>query len=535
MSLIRLQNVSKRYEGRVVLRDVYFRLQEGDRVGFVGSNGAGKTTVLKMILGQTEPTEGAVEVTPGVQIGYFSQFSELSDDVSIQQILEDLFADVRAVESGLDVIGRELESVEDADRMTTLLERQAHLFDEMERRDGWEYQRHIDTVLTKLGFSDAHRARPLRHLSGGWRNRAALAKLLLLRPDVLLLDEPTNFLDVEGLAWLEGWLRQFRGALLLVSHDRQFLDAVVTKIVEVENHHLHEYDGNFTEYVRQKQFRLKTLERQFEHEEELLIFEGEAIADRRELARDAGPATQRKLADIRKRQTPRPTDLIITGIYNALSVPDQLCAAEGLAKSYDAQTLFQDVSFELNKEERLAIVGANGSGKSTLLRVLAGTETPDAGRVFWPRGVSFADFNALQAGLDPADTVGHAVNVTGLALHAQRKQVHRFLGLLQFSEADQAQKIGALSGGQKARVALAQCLLSGAQVLLLDEPTNHLDLMSTQVMERALVHFPGAVIVVSHDRFFLDKVATRLLVFERDAPLREIHGNWTTWQGAHGG
>lgn len=535
MSLIRLQNVSKRYDARVILRDVYFRLQAGDRVGFVGRNGAGKTTVLKMVLGQTEPTEGAVEITPGVKIGYFSQFSELDDDTSIQQILEDLFADVRAVEAELDAVGQALEAVTDTDRMADLLLRQALLFEEMDRREGWEYARHIDTVLTKLGFSETHRGRPVQQLSGGWRNRAALAKLLLEQPDVLLLDEPTNYLDVAGLAWLEGWLRQFRGALLLVSHDRQFLDAVVTKIIEVENYHLHEYEGSFTEYVRQKQFRLKTLERQFEHEEEMLIFEGEAIADRKELARDASPSTQRKLADIRKRQTPRPTDVILTNIYNALSVPDQLCAVENLSKAYGDQTLFRAVSFELNKEERLAIVGPNGSGKSTLLRVLAGNETPDAGRVFWPRGVSFADFNAIQAELDPTDTVGHAVNITGLALHAQRKQVSKFLGLLQFSEMDQAQKIGTLSGGQKARVALAKCLLSGAQALLLDEPTNHLDLLSTQVMERALVHFPGAVIVVSHDRFFLDKVATRLLVFEKDAPLREIHGNWTTWQGVQSG
>jgi ATP-binding cassette subfamily F protein 3 len=241
---------------------------------------------------------------------------------------------------------------------------------------------------------------------------------------------------------------------------------------------------------------------------------------------------QRKLTDIRKRQSPRPTDIIITGIYQSLSMQDLLCSVEGLSKSYDGQTLFDDVTFDLHREERLAIVGPNGSGKSTLLRVLGGEEKPDSGRVDWPRGVGCADFNALQAGLDPADTVAHAVNISGLALHAQRRQVGRFLGLLQFSELDQSQKIGTLSGGQKARVALAKCLLSGAQVLVLDEPTNHLDVTSIQVMERALVHFPGAVLLVSHDRFFLDKVATRLLVFEKDAPLREIHGNWTTWQGA---
>lgn len=532
MSLIRLQNVSMRYETRPILRDVYFRLSGGDRVGLVGKNGAGKTTIIKLILDQTEPSEGSVEITPGTKIGYFSQFSELSDAASVQEILEGLFADVRAVETELEQIALTLETVTDEGRMTALLERQAHLFDEMDRRDGWDYGRHIDTVLTKLGFSAAHRSRPLSQLSGGWRNRAALAKLLLEAPDVLLLDEPTNYLDVEGLAWLEGWLRNFRGAILLVSHDRQFLDAVVTRIVEVENYHLHEYEGGFTDYVREKKFRLKTMERQFEHEEELLIFEGEAIADRRELGKSPSPSVQRKLADIRKRQTPRPADVILTGIYAGIATPERLCVAEGLSKSYGDQRLFTDASFEVHREERVAIVGPNGSGKSTLLRVLTGDEAPDAGRVLWPGSASFADFNKIQSELDPKDTVTHAVNVSGLALNAPRKQVNRFLGLLQFSEMDQQQRIGTLSGGQKARVALAKCLLSGAAVLILDEPTNHLDLASTQVMERALVHFPGAVLVVSHDRFFIDKVATQLFVFEPGGKLREVSGNWTTWQGA---
>ena len=532
MSLIRLQNVSKRYETRPILRDVFFRLSAGDRAGLVGKNGAGKTTILQLILGRTEPTEGSVEITLGTKVGYFSQFSELSDDASVFDILMGLFADVQAIETELNTIAQELETVCDESRMTALLERQALLFDEMERREGWDYARHIDTVLTKLGFSEAHRSRPLSQLSGGWRNRAALAKLLLQAPDVLLLDEPTNYLDVEGLAWLEGWLRGFRGAILLVSHDRQFLDAVVTRIVEVENFHLHEYEGGFTDYVREKQFRLKTMERQFEHEEELLIFEGEAIADRRELGKSPTPSVQRKLADIRKRQTPRPADVILTSIYAGLSTPERLCAVEGVSKAYGGQKLFTNVTFEVHREERLAIVGPNGSGKSTLLRLLTGQETPDTGRVVRPGSVSFADFNQIQSELDPADTVTHAVNVSGMAFSAPRKQVNRFLGLLQFSEMDQSQKIGTLSGGQKARVALAKALLSGAAVLVLDEPTNHLDLASTQVMERALTHFPGAVIVVSHDRFFIDKVATRLLVFESGGQVREVSGNWTTWQNA---
>jgi len=538
MSLIRLNNVSMKYEDRQVLRSVFFKLGAGERVGLIGKNGAGKTTILKLILEQIEPTAGAVEREPGLTVGYFSQFSSLDGGLSVQQVLEELFADVRDLETELNRIASALEVVEDAGEMERLLDRQAAALDEMARRDGWEYGRHIDTVLTKLGFSAEHRARPIDQLSGGWRNRAALALMLLQAPDLLLLDEPTNFLDVEGLAWLEGWLTQFRGGLLLVSHDRQFLDGVVTRVVEVENYGFQEYAGSFTQYVREKQFRFKTLERQFLHEEELLTFEAEAIADRDEARRNPSQSLQRKLADLKKRREPRPVDLVVTAIYQGIRLPDKLLSAEGLSKSYGNQTLFSDVSFEVEKGERLAIVGANGSGKSTLLRLLAGAEMPDAGTVTWPGGTSFADFNQILADQDPADTVTHAVNTMGgaggLAFSAQRKQINRFLSLLQFSEMDLGQRIGTLSGGQRARVALAKCLLSGAQTLILDEPTNHLDLTSTQVMERALVNFPGAVVVVSHDRFFLDKVATRLLVFEPGGHVEGFSGNWTMWQAARG-
>ena len=542
MSLIRLHNVTMKYvdqkhEQQLILRSVFFRLQPGERVGLIGRNGTGKTTVLKLILGEITPTEGTVDFEPGLKIGYFSQFSSLDGQLSVQQTLEALFADFQALEAELAEIAGALETVEDPGEMERLLERQSAALDEMNRRDGWEYQRQIDTALSKLGFSAEHRQRPIDQLSGGWRNRAALAKILLEQPDVLLLDEPTNFLDVAGLAWLEGWLSQFKGGLLLISHDRQFLDGVVTRIVEVENYGFQEYGGKFSEYVREKQFRLKTLERQFLHEEELLTFEAEAITDREEARRNPASALQRKLADLKKRREPRPVDVLVSSLYGGLRVPDKLAYAEHLAKAYGDQVLFDDVSFEIERGERLAIVGPNGSGKSSLLRLLTRREAPDSGEMVWERGVTFADFNQTFAALDLTDTVTHAVNTSGgvgsLAFTAARKQISKFLTLLQFSESDMGRKIGTLSGGQRARVALAMCLLSEAQVLILDEPTNHLDLASTKVMERALVHFPGAVVVVSHDRFFLDKVATRLLVFGSGGSVTLFNGNWSQWQASH--
>lgn len=522
MSLIRLNDVSVRFEGKPVLREAFLRLDPKDRVGLIGRNGSGKTTLLKLILDQVEPDEGTVAVEQGTRIGYFSQFSELNGTKTILEELEGLFGEIHAISAELASIDQEIAVVAmDPDggaRLDELIERQSVLFAEMDLQGGWEYERKIDTALSTLGFTEAHRSLPIDDLSGGWRNRAALAKIVLEDPDVLLLDEPTNFLDVAGVEWLEAWFRDFPGAAVVVSHDRSFLDAVATRIVEVENFHLHEYPGNFDEYIVQKQFRLKTLEAQFVHENELLAFESEGISDRREAAKAAkasGQGLTKELSKIKKSRTPRPVDQIITEIYGGLHVKDVLCRIDGIGKAYDDRVLFDDVSFELRRGNRVVVVGANGSGKSTLLRVLEGSEKQDHGTVAWAAGVKVVSYNRMLDELDLNDTVTHAVNglPDSLALTATRKSVGRFLAMFQFSEADLKSRIGTLSGGQKARVAMAQCLLSGASVLLLDEPTNHLDLASTQVMERALVHFPGAVVVVSHDRFFSDKVANRRVVF----------------------
>ena len=518
MSLIRLNDVEVRFENTPVLREAFLRLEKGDRVGLIGRNGSGKSTLLKLILEQVSPDSGTVAVEQGTCIGYFSQFSELNGASTITEVLEGLFAHIHAIEAELASIDAAIASIADdptAD-FDALIGRQAELFEQMDHQDGWDYQRRIDQALTTLGFTEEHRTCPIDDLSGGWRNRAALAKIVLEDPQVLLLDEPTNFLDVAGVEWLEAWFRNFQGAAIIVSHDRRFLDTVVTCIIEVENFHLHEYPGNFDEYIVQKQFRLKTIEAQFVHESELLAFEAEGIADRREAAKAANKKLDKQLSTIKKSRAPRPVDQIITEIYGGLHVKDVLGRVQSLGKSYGEKVLFRDLHFEIRRGNRLVVLGSNGSGKSTLLRTLVGDEKPDEGSVTWTPGISIVSYNRVLDELDNADTVTHSVNAMpdSLALRATRKSVGRFLAMFQFSETDLKKRIGDLSGGQRARVALAQCLLSGASVLLLDEPTNHLDLPSTQVMERAIQHFPGAVIAVSHDRFFTEKIANRFLVFE---------------------
>lgn len=535
MSLIRFENVSKRYDKIQVLKDVYFQLSRGERIGLIGKNGSGKTTALRLILGREEPDEGVVEIESKIRIGYFSQFSELDGNKAVLDILEELFGDVHSLKMKLKYIGEELGENYPESELDHLARKQASLLEEMEHCGGWTYQNRIETVVSRLGFSRNHQLRPIEQLSGGWKNRAALAQILLEEPDVLLMDEPTNYLDIEGQAWLETWFRKFRGGLVVVSHDRQFLDSVVTRIIEIESYHFQEYRGDYTEYVRKKQTKMKTLERQFQHEEELLAYESEAIADRREALRDPSAALKRKMANIKKRTVPRPVDQIVTALYRGAHVPNVLAKVSGLSKEYADQLLFIDLSFEIERGDRVVIIGPNGCGKSTLIKCLVEQVQPDTGEINLGKNAGLAYFNQIAGELDPKDTVSHAVNIYGEAFNAPRKAVNRFLNLMRFSEESLYQRIGTLSGGQRARVALAKCLLSGAGLIVLDEPTNHLDITSSQVIERALVNFFGAVVVVSHDRFFIDKVATRMLVFDGSGEVCQVNGNWTIWSAARSG
>ena len=519
MSIIRINSITKKYGNKIVLHNIYFKADESEKIGLVGKNGSGKTTLFKLILGQEQPDDGNIEIDEGLSFGYFSQFSQLNDDDCILDILDGEFYRVHELEKELKRIEPEISDCKDEKALNILVNKQMALFSEMDRLDGWNYKYKISTVLSKLNFSEEYQVLPVVQLSGGWRNRASLALLLIQEPDVILLDEPTNFLDTEGVEWLAEWLKKSSATVIAVSHDRCFLEAVTEKIVEIENNRLYEYEGAYSEYIRQKKINSKELERGFIHEEELLIMEENAIKDRAELQKmlKSGKGERSRLdkqiSTISKKVTPLPAETIVTSLYQDLSVPNKILNVENISAQYGENIIFENVSFELFGGERMAIIGRNGCGKSTLIKTLTGEMTPTAGKIIWGSS-KMIYFNEILDELDDNDTVTHNINIYGDAFGAPRKKVNKFLQLLGFSEFTISDKIMNLSGGQRARVALAKCLLSGCNTIILDEPTNHLDITSIQSMECALVNFPGTVIFVSHDTFFIDKTATRILVYQ---------------------
>ena len=518
MSVIRLSAVTKKYENKTILRDVYFKIDKSEKVGLVGKNGSGKTTLFKLILRREEPDSGEISIDEGLTFGYFSQFSELNDSECILNILDKEFYRVHELEVELREIEAAIANCQDDKESKRLVNRQMELFFEMDRLDGWNYKYKIATVLSKLNFCEEHQHLPVMQLSGGWRNRASLAQLLIQNPDIILLDEPTNFLDTEGVTWLAEWLKKSSATVIAVSHDRCFLDTVTTRTVEIENNGLYEYQGGYSEYIRQKKIRSKELERGFVHQEELLIMEENAIKDRAELAKvlknRENKRLGRQMANINKKATPLPSESIVTTLYQSLHVPNKIVNVENISLQYEDKEILRGVTFELFGGERMGIIGRNGCGKSTLIKALTKEITPQNGKISWGAGAKMIYFNQVLDELDENDTVSHNVNVYGMAFSAPRKRINRFLELLGFSEFTLGDKIGNLSGGQRARIAIAKCLLSGCNTIILDEPTNHLDITSIQSMECALVNFPGAVIFVSHDTFFIDKVSTRILVYQ---------------------
>ncbi|MDD2793766.1 MAG: ABC-F family ATP-binding cassette domain-containing protein [Sediminibacterium sp.] len=525
--LIGLQNVTFEFGARVIVEDATWHIQPGDRIGLVGYNGTGKSTLLKVLVGEYQPSKGTVEKGRDTTIGYLHQ-DLLSFDTNdtITEVALGAFERVRALEKEIETLGHELEQHPEDE---ALLIKYTDCLHELDVLDGYNIHHKAEEVLHGLGFSNNDLARPYKEFSGGWRMRVLLAKMILQQPDVLLLDEPTNHLDLPSIEWLEKYLVNYKGSVVIVSHDKYFLNRMVNKIVELYQRQLHIYTGDYDFYEAEKMIRIDMQQKAFENQQDYIRQQERFIERFKAKASKAAQAQSvqkrlDKLDKIEDVQLERP-DLRIN--FQLDKVPGKvLVTLKDVCKQFGDNHILTNGSAEIERGDKIALIGANGKGKSTLLRIVAGTE-PFTGERTWGHNVepSFYAQHQLEA-----LTLNHTI-LEELQHCGSKKtdpELRSLLGAFLFGGDDVDKKIRVLSGGEKARVALAKTIVSKANFLLLDEPTNHLDMHSVELLADALNKYEGTIIFVSHDRFFISKTANKIWEIV-DQQIKEFKGTYQEW------
>jgi ATP-binding cassette subfamily F protein 3 len=530
--VLRLSAVSKSFGGRQVLDAVNFELAPGDKVALVGPNGAGKTTLLRLALGEEEPDAGHIRVNPNWQVGYLPQDAGVCSGRSLWDEMMAAYGDLLAIQGELSSIEAEMAGGPEEERLIELCDRQGELLAHFEQLGGYRVEAEIAQILAGLGFSPDERDKPTDQFSGGWQMRIALAKLLVRKPDLLLLDEPTNHLDLAATEWFEAYLRQSSAAVLLVSHDRYFLDRVISRTVELDDARLTDYRGNYTYYLAEKERRRAAHAAAYDRQQKYLARQRAFIERFKAKASKAAAAKsrERQLGKIPQLAPPKAKAPVMK-----LRFPDcrpsgrDTLTLHGLKKSFGRREVFKKLNLLVERGERIALVGPNGAGKSTLLKLIAGFEQPTAGQLKLGDNAVVGYYAQDQSQtLDESRTVVEEALATapaGWSIERIRSLLGRFL----FSQDDVEKRIGVLSGGEKSRLSLAKLLLRPANVLLLDEPTNHLDVPSREALEEALRAFPGTILMASHDRYFMDRLATRIAEVD-DGGLKLYLGNYSQYR-----
>ncbi|MFP3391483.1 ABC-F family ATP-binding cassette domain-containing protein [Brevibacillus sp. SIMBA_040] len=520
MILLQAEHIEKTYGVETILQDISLQIQTGERVGLVGVNGAGKSTLMKILAGELSYDGGIVRIPKEVTIGYLAQNSGLESERSIWDELLSVFAHLQVEEKELRALEAKMGDpaiLADEKRYQQLLENYSHRSEAFKERGGYSYEGAIRGVLHGLRFADMDYQTPIRTLSGGQKTRLALAKLLLQSPTILLLDEPTNYLDIETLTWLETYLQNYQGAILVVSHDRYFLDKLVTVVYEIERTRATRYVGNYSQFLDQKAARLEQDLKRFEKQQDEIAKLEDFIA--RNIAR----ATTTKRAQSR-RKTLEKIDRMDKPIMKNKSVHFSfdvskmsgtiVMKAANVAIGYPDAVLSSGITFEIEREERVALVGPNGIGKSTLLKTIVEQLSALRGSIDFGSNVTIGYYDQEHRNLNERNTVlGEIWDEYPQMLE---KDVRTLLGNFLFSGDDVQKRISDLSGGERARVSLAKLMLRQANFLIFDEPTNHLDIFSKEVLENALYDYPGTILFVSHDRYFLNKISTRVLELTGD-------------------
>ena len=511
--ILACHNISKSFGDKLIVKNGSFHIEEREKAALVGVNGAGKSTILKMIMNEEPTDEGDIILAKGKTIGYLAQHQHLIPHGTIYEELRSAKADVIEMEQKLRSIEHELKSLS-GDALENRLETYNRLQSEFEARNGYACESEITGVLKGLGFTEEEFSKKTDTLSGGQKTRVALGKLLLTNPDILLLDEPTNHLDLNSIAWLETFLSNYQGAVFIVSHDRFFLNRVVTKVVEIENGELRMYIGNYHAYSEKKQqlrdARLKEyLNQQREIRHQQAVIEKLRSFNREKSIRRAESREKmlEKMSLVEKPQD-APREMHFTLEPSCVSGNDVL-SVEGLSKQFGSQILFRDVNFEIKRGEHVAVIGDNGTGKTTLLKILNQVQKADAGSFTLGAKVQIGYYDQEHHVLHDNKTIFDEISDDYPSLN--NTQIRNTLAAFQFTGDEVFQEISTLSGGEKGRVSLAKLMLSEANFLILDEPTNHLDIMSKEILEEALNNYSGTVLYVSHDRYFINQTATRIL------------------------
>ena len=515
--MIRLENIGKQNGKQIVFIEASAALQKGEKIGLVGPNGSGKTTLFRMITGEEGPDEGQVSVDRGTTIGYFSQdVGEMAGRSVVAETMDGA-GPVAALSAEMRQLEADMGDPDKADQMDAIIARYGEVTEQFEELDGYALDGRSREVLDGLGFSQAMMDGDVGALSGGWKMRVALAKILLARPDVLLLDEPSNHLDIESLIWLEEFLKNFSGALLMTSHDRAFMNRVVNKIIEIDGGTLTSYTGDYEFYQAQRAIADKNQQAQFERQQAMLAKEIQFIERFKARASHAAQVQSRvkKLDKIDRVEPPKRAQKVVLEFRPAPRSGEDVAVLKGVAKTYGDKTIYDGLDFHVRRKERWAIMGVNGAGKSTLLKLVTGAAEPDTGSVARGPSVKMAYF--AQHAMDVLDGDKSIFDMLQSEFpQAGQAPLRALAGCFGFSGDDVEKKCRVLSGGEKARLVMAMMLFDPPNFLVLDEPTNHLDIATKEMLIEALANYEGTMLFVSHDRHFLAELSNRVLEVSPD-------------------
>ncbi|MFN0186972.1 MAG: energy-dependent translational throttle protein EttA [Aquabacterium sp.] len=516
--------------GREVFKGITLSFLPGVKIGVLGVNGAGKSTLLKIMAGIETDYGGEAWAAEGVRIGYLEQEPKLDEDKTVSENVQLAFGPLRAAIDRFNEISNLFAEPMDDDKMNELLAEQGDLQEKIDHEDGWELDRRIEIALDALRCPPPDS--PVTSLSGGERRRVALCRLLLEKPDMLLLDEPTNHLDAESVAWLEKTLRDFAGTVLVITHDRYFLENVTNWILEIERGRGYPFEGNYSSWLDQKRKRLQVEEKEESSRQRALAAEQEWIGSSARARQTKSKARIQKYEEMLQK-----SQEMVTGVAEIVIPPGPrlggiVIEAEDLRKAYGNRLLIEDLNFKLPPGGIVGVIGPNGAGKTTLFRMITGQDTPDSGSLKVGETVKLGYVDQSRDSLDATKSVWEEISGGTDVLYIGKRAVpsRAYVGAFNFKGSDQQKKVGILSGGERNRVHLAKMLKSESNVILLDEPTNDLDVDTLRALEDALEEFAGCVVVISHDRWFLDRLATHILAFEGDSHVEWFEGNFQDYE-----